>query len=178
MEVPKYRLRIASDFLIESIVDHVDYDQFYRHCDMSDTFLSWYLVTELHLWMLCVRLMENGPEGALCKKFVIEHLWSDLRHRLKMLGVSGSKETHRQLLVSSDAFKAALVGYDEGLLDDRILAGVLWRRMFVCRCDDLTRLESLLAYVRRELARLDNLSAYKLFFVKSSMQWGSFKSSV
>lgn len=70
--------------------------------------------------------------------------------------------------------QAALVGYDEGLADDRVLAGALWRRLFARGGSDATRLETLLAYVRREQGRLDRLSRDSLL-MRPKNSWGSLR---
>ena len=67
--------------------------------------------------------------------------------------------------------QAALLGYDEGLQDDRVLASALWRRLFARAGRDATRLETIVAYVRRELARLDRLSRDRLLLYGKN-QWG------
>ena len=67
--------------------------------------------------------------------------------------------------------QAALLGYDEGLRDDRVLAGALWRRLFSRGGRDATRLEAVVAYVRRELARLDGLSRDRLL-QHGANEWG------
>lgn len=54
---------------------------------MPDTFHSWFLVIELHMWMLSVRLNTEGQEGELLKKFAIEYMWAESLKRSKKLRV-------------------------------------------------------------------------------------------
>lgn len=56
--------------------------------EMPDTFNSWFLVTELHVWMLMVKAMEIGGDGRLIRNFIVEAMWEDVSTKGKMLGVS------------------------------------------------------------------------------------------
>lgn len=55
---------------------------------MPDTFNSWFLVTELHVWMLMVKAMEIGGDGRLIRNFIVEAMWEDVSTKGKKLGVS------------------------------------------------------------------------------------------
>ena len=49
---------------------------------MDDTFFSWFLVTELHIWMLSVRLMAEGTEeGRHVRNSMVQGLWKDCDER-------------------------------------------------------------------------------------------------
>ena len=72
---------------------------------MPDTFYSWFLVTELHVWLLGVihnrsfqiraffltifflqsRLMGEGDEGRIVRNAMVEALWIDCDNRAKVL---------------------------------------------------------------------------------------------
>ena len=54
---------------------------------MPDTFNSWFLVTELHMWMLSVRSNAEGKEGECINKFAIEYMWEKAYKRAKKLEV-------------------------------------------------------------------------------------------
>lgn len=56
--------------------------------EMPDTFNSWFLVTELHVWMLMVKAMEIGGDGRLIRNFIVEAMWEDVSTKGKKLGVS------------------------------------------------------------------------------------------
>ncbi|XP_037077781.1 ubiquinol-cytochrome-c reductase complex assembly factor 1-like [Pollicipes pollicipes] len=140
---------------------------------MPDTFFSWYLVTELHVWMICVRLGDDGAEGKFCRNQLITAMWEDLETRAKKLGPVSTTVRSEQLQQTNQHFQAALLGYDEGLTEDRVLAGALWRRLFSSSGRDATALEQTLAYVRRELARLDRLNRDDLL-LHGRNSWGAF----
>lgn len=67
-------------FLISSV--------FSTDFNMADTFFSWFLVTELHLWMIMVRYMAEGNAGRLVRNSVVNTLWEDTKARAINLGVS------------------------------------------------------------------------------------------
>jgi len=54
---------------------------------MTDTFFSWFLVTELHVWMIMVRYMAEGKNGKLIRDNVIAAMWEDTDARINNLGV-------------------------------------------------------------------------------------------
>ena len=50
-----------------NVLSQVDLETFFEMFDMPDTYYSWWLVTELHAWMLCVRLSVGNSKGKKCK---------------------------------------------------------------------------------------------------------------
>ena len=44
-------------------LSQVDLESFFKIFDMPDTYYSWWLITELHVWMLCVRLSVGNTKG-------------------------------------------------------------------------------------------------------------------
>lgn len=69
----------------ESLVDNIDYVDFFEELDLPDTFYSWFVVTELHLWMLSARAMAGANEGRIIRNSLVEALWSDVLQRVKKL---------------------------------------------------------------------------------------------
>lgn len=56
-----------------------------------------------------------------------------------------------------EQFKAALIGYDEGLLtDDKVLAGMIWRRIFQKQCVKPVHIEALVKYIHEQVSSLYN----------------------
>lgn len=56
--------------------------------NMADTFFSWFLVTELHVWMIIIRYMAEGDAGKLIRNSIVSTLWQDTNARAENLGVS------------------------------------------------------------------------------------------
>lgn len=73
--------------MYESVVDKIDYAEWFTHFKLSDTFFSWFVVTELHIWMLMIRCMSEGPDGRLLRNFLVETLWADASIRAKKVEV-------------------------------------------------------------------------------------------
>jgi cytochrome b pre-mRNA-processing protein 3 len=61
---------------------------------MPDTFHSWFLVTELHVWMLMVRTMAEGEEGRFIRNNIVEAMWQDISTRAKKLQVCFQNVIH------------------------------------------------------------------------------------
>ena len=60
----------------------VDLAEFLERLDMEDSFFSWFLVTELHLWMLSCRLMADGtPEARQIRNALVDMLWRDCEEK-------------------------------------------------------------------------------------------------
>lgn len=74
--------------LYESIADGIDYVKFFEEFKLSDTFYSWFVITELHIWMVIVRCMAEGDVGPKIRNKIVEALWADVRQRVKQIGVS------------------------------------------------------------------------------------------
>lgn len=73
-------------FLYESVADKVNYLDFFQELDLPDTFYSWFVVTELHIWMISARAMAEGDDGRLLRNYLVEALWNDVGQRIKRLG--------------------------------------------------------------------------------------------
>lgn len=54
---------------------------------MPDTFHSWFVIRNLHVWMLMARLMQEGDDGRLVRNALVEAMWDDVDFRSKNLGV-------------------------------------------------------------------------------------------
>lgn len=134
---------------------------------MKDSFNSWFLITELHVWLLACRVMQEGPnnneDGRFLRNCIVETMWSDVQIRSKKLGSDNPSFTRKQVTILSEQFQATLISYDEGLsFDDKALASALWRRFFEAQCDDFTKLEILVNYVRRTAQMFDSMSREQL----------------
>uniref|UniRef100_A0A0A9Z740 Ubiquinol-cytochrome c reductase complex chaperone CBP3 n=1 Tax=Lygus hesperus TaxID=30085 RepID=A0A0A9Z740_LYGHE len=157
LQFRKYKLRVAGFKLYESIADQIDYAAFMTKLEMPDTFNSWFMLTELHVWMLMARLMANPYEGRTLRNFLVEALWKDVTTRSKKLGSEHMSIVRTQIYELNEGFQAALVLYDEGLLsNDKILASALWRRFYNQDCKSAHHLEAMIHYVRHSMQMLDS----------------------
>ncbi|KZC03842.1 Ubiquinol-cytochrome c reductase complex chaperone CBP3 like protein, partial [Dufourea novaeangliae] len=156
----------------ENVVDQLNYSAFYKDYNMPDTFFSWYLVTELHVWMLMVRFMGEGEEGKLVRNNLAEAMWQDVDGRMSKLAVIRPKIKKKQIIELSSQFNAALIGYDEGILsDDKVLASALWSRFFGLECNNPEHIESLVIYVRKQINLLDTIPSQEIFTYSTKLEW-------
>ncbi|XP_044730357.1 ubiquinol-cytochrome-c reductase complex assembly factor 1 [Chrysoperla carnea] len=170
------KLKVSGYVVYESIVDNTDYTSFFEKYNLPDTFYTWFVVTELHIWILSVRALAEGDDGRTIRNAMIEALWTDVQRRGKKLLIPSS-ELSRQINELAAQFNAALIGYDEGLLseDDRILAGALWRRIFQQKCSSAQELDALTEYVRHQISHYDKLSKEELFERRDNIIWSDGK---
>ncbi|EAT36901.1 AAEL011048-PA [Aedes aegypti] len=171
----RVRLRVSSCTLYESVADNINYDEFFTYFKMPDTFNTWFLITELHVWMLLVRSMAEGAEkddaGRFLRNCIVETMWNDVTTRAKQLSAHNPSVVRPQIQLLSEQFQAALISYDEGVsFDDKALASALWRRFFSGHCKDYEQLELLVKYVRKQIAMLDGTSRYD-FAIKPKIKW-------
>uniref|UniRef100_F7AU87 Ubiquinol-cytochrome c reductase complex assembly factor 1 n=5 Tax=Cercopithecinae TaxID=9528 RepID=F7AU87_MACMU len=69
----------------------------------------------------------------------------------------------KNMILMTNHFYAAILGYDEGILsDDHGLAAALWRTFFNGKCEDPRHLELLVEYVRKQMQYLDSMNGEDL----------------
>lgn len=54
---------------------------------LPDTLFSWFLVTELHCWLVMTRAMAEGEEGRVMRNGLVEALWQDVATRIRRMEV-------------------------------------------------------------------------------------------
>lgn len=152
-------LNVSAFRMLICCTEMIDYQQFFSEFGMPDTFNSWFLVTDLHVWLCMVRLGSLGKEGRLLRNNLVKALWEDVETRSKKLGraatLSARQDGIKQL---ANIFYASLFGYDEGLLgNDKDLAGAVWRNFLEMNPNvQPAHLELLVSYIRKQVAHLDN----------------------
>lgn len=176
----RFKIRVAGLNMYKSCADGIDFGQFLRACNMRDTLFSWFLVTELHVWMCMARLKQEGREGKYMTHYLVMSMWHDVQERGKVMGISSVK-MRDSLSKMVEQFNGALFAYDEGALSsDRVLAAALWRNFFLQKCEDPQQLLDMVAYIREEMQYLDTLDSAKMLQV-GRIKWlpfqgGSFQS--
>ncbi|KAK7460561.1 Serine carboxypeptidase 3 [Stygiomarasmius scandens] len=61
-------------------------DFWQNECDLPPTFQSWFTVTNLHIWMLSVRLRAlPPPHGKYYVQFLIDHFFLDIEDRIRAI---------------------------------------------------------------------------------------------
>ncbi|XP_018315659.1 ubiquinol-cytochrome-c reductase complex assembly factor 1 [Mycetomoellerius zeteki] len=158
LDVQKYRNVEMGYKVYERVIRQVDYPFFFKHFNMPDTFFAWFLVTELHVWMIMVRYMADENDGKAIRNSTVAAMWQDAQARIENVGLIKTKLKNKQIQEISHQFNAAIIGYDEGIQsDDKVLAGALWRRFFQLECNNPEHIETLLIYVRKQICLFDSL---------------------
>jgi hypothetical protein len=107
------------------IQKQIDYDKFFNVCQSRDVFASFCFITFLHVWMISVRLAQEGRSGEYVKQRLIQSMWDDINKRtgaLTRMKAAVKRDSFEKL---NAIFQTSLFGYDEGILSsDCILAGV------------------------------------------------------
>ncbi|VVD01620.1 unnamed protein product [Leptidea sinapis] len=134
MDQERARLKLTGFFIYECVPVKVLYEEWFEVLELPDTFASWFIVTELHVWLLLVRYMAEDVittggknkihkgDGHFVRNCIIEALWADVGNRIKFLEGANPTIARKQVTELSEQFQAALVGYDEGIDDDKVLA--------------------------------------------------------
>jgi len=65
-------------------------NMFFVDFNMTDTFFSWFLVTELHVWMIMVRYMADEKDGKIIRNSAVAAMWEDTQARIENLGVGST----------------------------------------------------------------------------------------
>ncbi|KAI1289267.1 Ubiquinol-cytochrome-c reductase complex assembly factor 1 [Halotydeus destructor] len=173
--LPKHTLYESSVYMYEACTDHMPVETFFTEFKMRDTYYSWFLITELHVWLLMARSMSEGPEGKFLRNQLVTRLWEDSASRLKQLAKMGTKDKNETMNALHEHFQAGILSYDEGLLDsDKALAGAIWRMFFTYECEDFTMIEKLVAYVRAQHEHLLALDTEAILIKGVEFKWKPF----
>jgi len=180
--LPKAKLKACGYILETHCSQAIDVKEFMEAFDMPDTFFSWFLVTELHIWLLGARLMQEGDAGRMVRNSMVEALWSDCENRAKAIGDLATSLRSKYISEISEQFQASLFVYDEGIVGNDIqLANALWRRFFLSmreveegsgdeQLPDPEKLELLVRYVRKTASYLDSKDGAEII-VKQQIVW-------
>jgi len=180
--LPKAKLKACGYMLETHCSQAIDLKEFMKAFDMPDTFFSWFLVTELHVWLLGARLMQEGDAGRMVRNSMVEALWTDCENRAKAIGDLATSLRSKYISEISEQFQASLFVYDEGIVGNDIqLANALWRRFFLSmreveegseegQLPDPEKLELLVRYVRKTASYLDSKDAAEII-VKQQIVW-------
>ncbi|KAG9473975.1 hypothetical protein GDO78_004329 [Eleutherodactylus coqui] len=162
MHITQRKIKIAALRMYTRCVERIEYDEFFDKCSLPDTLTSWFLVTQLHVWMCMVRMKQEGRAGKYMCRFIVYSMWEDVEQRGKVMGIDAVK-MKKAMRDFTEIFYASIFGYDEGIIsDDRILSAALWRNLFNMKCDDPRQLELMVEYVRKQMQYLDSLNGEDL----------------
>ncbi|XP_069508312.1 ubiquinol-cytochrome c reductase complex assembly factor 1 isoform X2 [Ambystoma mexicanum] len=108
----KWKIKIAALRMYTCCVERIDYDEFFDKCSLPDTLNSWFLVTQLHVWMCLVRMKQEGRAGKYMCRYIVHSMWEDVEQRGKVMGID-SVSLKSSMRTMTEHFYAAIFGYDE-----------------------------------------------------------------
>jgi hypothetical protein len=146
------------------IQKQLDYKKWFQICNSRDVYLSFCLITYLHVWMVCVRLANEGMSGKFVRNRLIEAMYEDIGARMRKLGNINVKVRASTADELNAIFNASFLGYDEGYLSsDDVLAACLWRHLLEMRdIEDFAIFGILCEYVRKNISHFDSLKEVDL----------------
>ena len=104
----KRALTAAGTLLSTNCLQGVTVDDFIEYFDMPDTFNSWFLIAELHLYMVSNRLMVNqSEEGKQISHAMQVSLWKDVSERVKVLAYIPAKKRQNYVIGLSKEFQVS-----------------------------------------------------------------------
>lgn len=144
---------------------------FYSKLQLPVTFQSWFLLTQLHVWMCQSRLRQQGSDGQLMSKALLDMLTTDLELKLWATGVNNPRVQDKYMHELLSTHYGCSLAYDEGYEgSDALLASALWRNIFsMDEQVDPQRLHDLVRYVRFQTGRVFKIPEEKL--VMGEVKW-------
>ncbi|KAK9710598.1 Serine carboxypeptidase 3 [Basidiobolus ranarum] len=129
---PKYHvIQLGEIFYKTCALQGCDKEFYIKDCNLPDNFQTWFSITQLHVWMLMVRLRAE-PNGKEIVQQMVNFYFLDAEQRIKDAGVTSSKIVTSTVKDLVAGFHGGVMAYDEGMCkDDPVLAAALWRFVFL-----------------------------------------------
>ncbi|GFU90625.1 ubiquinol-cytochrome-c reductase complex assembly factor 1 [Trichonephila clavipes] len=158
------KIKLGAVVAYERCADSLDYSEFFSYFKLPDTFQSWFLTLQLHVWM-CSAAVISETKGKVFRNQLIHSMWNDVELRLNNLKEIRSSARKEYLANMVEQFQAAMISYDEGLHShDVVLAAAAWRTIYGFRPVDPRVLEALILYIRKQVDHLDSLNSEDVMF--------------
>lgn len=165
----------ASAQLYYNCADNYDFPRLCEMFGLGDYMSSWYKLTLLHNWMVLLRLHNDFDAKAYIRlqRGLLSTMWLDIDARLKIIS-----DELNQVVTSENDMKhmhglhlQTFFEYDEGFLsDDRVLAGAIWRCLYMQREADPIHVLRVVTYIRSTVAWLDTLETNQIL-VEGIKEW-------
>ncbi|KAK5118399.1 hypothetical protein LTR62_002913 [Meristemomyces frigidus] len=128
---------------------------------LEATFNTWAQVVMLHMYLLTVRLRQFPAEhAAIWHQNLLDHFFYAAEDRMAVWhGMSARGVRNKYLKDLWLQWRGLLLSYDEGLIGgDAVMATAVWRNLYRGGLEtDVRDLGTVVAYMRRELARLGEM---------------------
>ena len=103
------QVQAAGAILSSYCIQSVDTKEFFEYFDLPDTFRSWFLVSELHVYMICNRLMVGQlHDASRVKHCLMKALWEDVMERVKLLADIPTKKRKEYIMDLNFEFQVNL----------------------------------------------------------------------
>ncbi|KAF8788653.1 Ubiquinol-cytochrome-c reductase complex like protein [Argiope bruennichi] len=171
------KAKLGACIAYEKCADTIDYPEFFKYFDLPDTFQSWFLIVQLHVWM-CTLIAITEKSGLVFRTHIVDAMWVDVETRLGHLKEVRRSYRKQFLAEITDQFRASQIAYDEGVLcDDTVLASAVWRTIFGFRNMDPRVLEAMVFYIRKQIDHLDHQNSEEILF-KGAVEFLPLKSVI
>ncbi|CAL1288960.1 unnamed protein product [Larinioides sclopetarius] len=158
------KAKLGGCIAYEKCADTIDYQEFFKYFDLPDSFQSWFLIVQLHVWM-CTLITITEKSGLVFRNNIVDSMWVDVETRLGHLKEVRRSSRKQFLAEISDQFRASQIAYDEGVLsNDTVLASAVWRTIFGFRNMDPRVLETMVFYIRKQIDYLDHQHTENILF--------------
>ncbi|CAG5129659.1 unnamed protein product [Candidula unifasciata] len=159
LQYPKMRLVLSGCNLYICCTDCIDFSEFVKVLNIPDTFNSWFLLLQLHLWMVNVKVSQMGQEGAILKENMYKSMWQNVEQRLQKFQDLTSSDRKEAMENYRSLMFLSILYYDEGLMgSDKQLANSLWVQLFAMDPNiGAEQLELMVKYVRKQVYHHDSL---------------------
>jgi cytochrome b pre-mRNA-processing protein 3 len=140
-----------------------DKEFFNMACGLPESFQSWFLITQLHVWLCMVRLKGEDIAGKNLSQALFDCFIDDVEDHIRVIGITSGSLIARSMRELLSQFYGMNLAYDEGASsnNDAVLAAALWRNLFVMKGKP-EHLATMVHYVRRQLHRLDSTPSRQL----------------
>lgn len=136
----------------------------YNASGLPPTFQTWFQITQLHLWMIMVRMRALPKNvGHHYQQQMTNHFFNDAEARLRVVyQIRDGRIVQTYMKDLLLQWRGSVAAYDQALIaGDAVLAAALWRNMYGARKDaDLACLERMVEHVRANLKQLDETTDF------------------
>ncbi|KAF8873081.1 ubiquinol-cytochrome C chaperone-domain-containing protein [Infundibulicybe gibba] len=108
-----------------------------QECSLPPTFQSWFTITNLHIWLLTVRLRSlPPPHGKFYTQALVDHFFIDIEDRIRARARIRAPDrlVTRQMKIFKEQWAGMGLAFDLALVQgDMDMAGAVWRNLLGAR---------------------------------------------
>ncbi|KAI9295767.1 hypothetical protein K502DRAFT_324168 [Neoconidiobolus thromboides FSU 785] len=138
---------------------------FVEVCGLPDNFQTWFSITQLHLWMVMVRIRAE-PNGRATNQMLVNRFFNGVEHKIRDYGIKSERIVVKTVKEMIQSFRGSNLAYDEGMCkSDLVLAAALWRNFFTT-CEGSIKekqIAYMVRYVRSQLLHLENIESKYIY---------------